>query len=406
MRTRVDEVTIAKRRLMLSDSLAILTLVLITCVLFAFTLFLFRSFTSHRAELAQRWSDRGRRALQMNRPQEAIADLRTALTYAPGTRDYELLLAQALGQAGHIDESYNYFLGLWDTQPGDGDINLNLARLAARKGKTADAINYYHAAIYGTWSGDGVARRAQVRMELARYLVAQDALQAARTELLIIGGNTPDDRDRDMILGDLLQQAGDPGAAAAFYQKAIALQPKDPQALESAARLAYAAGDYRTAHVLFQRAEGVLAQMQPRAQLNPADVELMSNAGRMLQLMPNPGAPVRERTASIVADRAIARQRFDVCSAQLGPNLPMTWQALAPRWSGPDGTSKAPALMRDPARQEAVLRLIYDTELQAQKICGAPTGDDALLLKLAFSSYGITQPDNEPAATNARPKQP
>ena len=98
-------------------------------MLFAVTLFLFRSFTAHRAVLGQRWSDRGRAALQAGRPEEAIADLRTALSYAPGTRAYELLLAEALGEAGHSDEGFNYFLGLWDTEPGNGFVNSCLKKL-------------------------------------------------------------------------------------------------------------------------------------------------------------------------------------------------------------------------------------------------------------------------------------
>jgi Tfp pilus assembly protein PilF len=224
MTTETEDLTIAKRRLILRDSLSILSLLLGTAVLFAATLFLFRSFTAHRAVLAQRWSDRGRAALQGSRPEDAIADLRTALSYAPGTRAYELLLAEALGEAGHSDESFNYFLSLWDAEPGNGFVNLELARLAAKRNDRRAAVNYYRAAIYGTWEGDGVERRAGVRLELARYLIATGDLPAARMELLIAGGNAPDNYDRDVALAGLLQQAQDPGDAQTFSQKAIAIR--------------------------------------------------------------------------------------------------------------------------------------------------------------------------------------
>ena len=230
MTTETEDLTTAKRRLILRDSLSILSLLLGTAMLFAVTLFLFRSFTAHRAVLGQRWSDRGRAALQAGRPEEAIADLRTALSYAPGTRAYELLLAEALGEAGHSDEGFNYFLGLWDTEPGNGFVNLELARLAAKRNDRRAAVNYYRAAIYGTWEGDGVERRAGVRLELARYLIATGDLPAARMELLIAGGNAPDDYDRDIALAGLLQQAQDPGDARTFYQKAIAIGQGDPTA--------------------------------------------------------------------------------------------------------------------------------------------------------------------------------
>ncbi len=125
----------AKRRLILRDALTILSLMTITVVLFAITLFLFRSFASRREELAENWSAAGQAAMSAGNPREAVLALRTALRYAPGERSYELLLAQALGDAGDTDESYTYFLGLWETEPGDGFIDLRLARLAAaRKG--------------------------------------------------------------------------------------------------------------------------------------------------------------------------------------------------------------------------------------------------------------------------------
>lgn len=123
--------SVARRRLILRDSLTFLSLTLFTLALFTVTLFLFRSFAAHRIDLGQRWSDRGRTALAKGQSEQAIAALRTALSYSPGERSYELLLAQALAAAGHTEEAYNYFSGLWDSAPGDGFINLQLARLAA-----------------------------------------------------------------------------------------------------------------------------------------------------------------------------------------------------------------------------------------------------------------------------------
>src|SRR5580698_11531230 len=172
MTLATEDASSAKRRLILRDTLTFLSLTLITVVLFAITLFLFRTFATHREELAKRWSARGQEAISSGYPEQAVVALRTALSYTPGERAYELLLAQALGDAGHTEEAYNYFLGLWETQPGDGFINLRLARLAAKKNDMQAAINYYRASIYGTWEGDGVVRRREVRLELARFLMA------------------------------------------------------------------------------------------------------------------------------------------------------------------------------------------------------------------------------------------
>ncbi|HEX3571282.1 MAG TPA: hypothetical protein VHU44_10710 [Acidobacteriaceae bacterium] len=390
MAMEIGDGATAKRSLMLRDALSLLTIVFITGVLFALTLFLFRSFTAHRAELAQRWSQRGRHALEVNKAAEAVVDLRTALSYAPGTRSYELMLAHALGQAGFaekrpglIEESYNYYLGLWEATPGDGSINLALARLAVKKGDPGSAVRYYRAAIYGTWDeGDGVERRAAVRAELARYFIDHQDLQSARMELLIAGGNSPDTYDRDMNFGHLFEAAQDPRNAQVYYQKAIAARPGDAAALEAAGRLAYQTADYETAHRLLDRASDVrAAQHAPEA---GADAELARNAGRLVELSPAGSLPPRERVARILTIRSIAKKRFDACketTAGQPPGSPL--QALGARWTGPEGTSNAASMLRDPARQDAALQLAFDTEREMQQQCGPPAGDDQLLLLLA-----------------------
>ena len=374
---------------MLRDAVSVLTVVSITAVLFGITLFLFRSFTAHRAELAQRWSDRGRRALKTGKASEAIVDLRTALLYAPGSRDYELLLAQALGAAGMqlhkpalIDESYSYYLGLWESAPGDGNINLELARLAAHKGNRDDAVHYYRAAIYGTWDeGDGVRRRAEIRIELARYFIDQHDFQNARTELLIVGGNTPNTYERDITFGKLLESAHYPADAETFYRKAIELKPNDPVALELAGRLAYTMADYAGAHRLLQSAA---EQHAPDA---TRDSELAQNAGRILALTPSASLAPRERATRILDIRAIAKKRYDTCLKQDQGQPPApALQSLAARWASPDAMANLTAMLRDPARQDASLQLAYDTERELQSSCGPGSADDAVVLQLAAQS--------------------
>jgi len=380
MVSQMGENATARRSLVLRDAMSLGAIFLITGLLFVCTLFLFRSFSAHRAELARRWSDRGRRALADNRPKEAIADLHAAMLYAPGTRDYELLLAQALGKAGRTEESYNYFVGLHETAPGDGDINLALARLAAARGNRSEAVQYYRAAIYGTWSaGDGLERRAAVRSELARYLIAQQDLESARMELLIAGGNSPDTYERDMNFGHLFEAAQDPGNAAVYYQKAIALRPDSAEALENAGRLAYSAADYASARKLLERASELRSrQHSPQA---AADAETAHNAARLLELTPSLSLPLHERVNRILAMRMIAKKRLDACTQQVAQQ-PATSDIPA-RWSAAEANPSAAVLIRDPARQEALLKLIFYTERALDSVCGPATGNDALVLRLA-----------------------
>src|SRR6185312_13550138 len=227
------------QRFLVRDSLAVASLTAIAIVLFAVTLFLFRSFEAHRTHLAKYWADQGLAALRTNQPAKAVTAYRTALSYAPGERNDEFMLAEALGEAGRTDESFNYFMGLWQSRPGEGLINLEMARLAARQHNPQDAIHYYRAAIVGTWEGGAIERRRDARLELVRYLLQQRELVQAKTELLIAGGNAPDLPDLDITLGGLLELANDPSDALTYYQKAVRDRPHDADALGQAGRVAY-----------------------------------------------------------------------------------------------------------------------------------------------------------------------
>ena len=140
-------------------------------------------------------------------------------------RTRQVLLAQALAGAGHVGEAISYFEALWDTHPGDGFINLQLARLERRQHDETKALEYYRASVSGTWEGDGLARRREVRFEMIDLLIAQRQASEARQELSIIAANAPDDPRIDIALAQRLEAAGDSAGAAIFTQKAAHLSP-------------------------------------------------------------------------------------------------------------------------------------------------------------------------------------
>jgi predicted Zn-dependent protease len=379
----------SRRRLILRDGLNFLILTLITAVLLAITVFLFRSFQEHREQLAERWSARGQRAISAGQPEQANTALRTALFYAPGNRSYELLLAEALGDAGHTEESYNYFLSLWETQPGDGFINLRLARLAAAKKDTQAAINYYRASLYGTWEGDGTERRRDVRLELSRYLIAQHKLGNARTELLVAGSNAPNDASLALTLAQLLEQAEAPRDALNYYQKVLAQEPNNPTALEAAGRQQYQFGNFEDAHRLLEQAVRERTLTNSNQTAIPTETTAMLNASaQIIALAPIKKLPPAERIARLLKARDLAKRRFEACKIQASAanQLPSPLHALSARWIGKEASINGMALMNNSTEEDAVVKLVYDTELQTNQICGAPTGDDALLLLLAQSS--------------------
>ena len=128
---------LAKRHLVFKDTLALLSVFAVTCVLAVLTWLIFRSYSQHQRDAAARWKRRGEEALVHNNPTAAVYDLRTSLGYEPDDRDTEVKLAQALAQMGtprSMQEAAVYFNTLWEKEPGDGNINLQLARLCGAPG--------------------------------------------------------------------------------------------------------------------------------------------------------------------------------------------------------------------------------------------------------------------------------
>ena len=286
-------------------------------------------------------------------------------------------------------EAFNYFSGLWDTEPGDGFINLQLARLGAKRRDYAQAVNNYRAAIYGTWEGDGAVRRRDVRLELAQYLLQNHDVPAARAELIVAEGNADQDPALDLRLGNLFQQAGDRTDALEAYIRATEAAPKDPVPFAAAGRLAFEMGQYTTAEHLLQNAlhDAGAPGTHPSFDRAAASIEL-ARLHRLLDLLPSRKLPAEQRVSRLLEMRGLAKQRLDACTArfdQVNPEL----QDLGKQWSQRNRADTRSALLRDPARQDDLLQLIFTTELDTEKACGPPTGDDAILVLLAHDPGAV-----------------
>lgn len=395
-----------RRRLLFRDTVIFLSLTAFTAVLFSVTLVLFRSFAAHQQMLARRWSERGRAQLSEGHPDQAVASLRAALTYAPGERTYEMLLAQALGNAGHTEEAYTYFTGLWDRTPGDGLVNLYLARLSATKGDREEAINFYRASIFGTWPGDAVLRRQQIRLELAQYLIAQQQFAPAREELRVAGSNAGPNPELDRRISNLLSRAGDPRGALEYELKVLADEPHDGETAAVAARLSDQLGDTTQAQHLADRALRLLSAAKPQTPSMTATINdmraLRSELDRLEELAPAESLPSSERARRLLADAAIARQRLARClSGTVVQSTPLT--DLTAQWDAVQPTLNPRILSRNHDAQNDLQHLIDTTETRTSSTCGAPAGDDALLLRLARQH---AQAGTQAASTGPSPTQP
>jgi tetratricopeptide (TPR) repeat protein len=150
----------ARPRLLVALSLALIPAFAVAVVT--------KGYRAEQRRLGAEWFERGSAALEGGQPDEAIEAFRTALTFSREDRLFRLRLAQALAADGRVAEARAYLLTLRDSQPGNGPVNLELARLAAKSGDPGAAHRYYHASIEGAWNDTAeVQRRSSSRKSSA-----------------------------------------------------------------------------------------------------------------------------------------------------------------------------------------------------------------------------------------------
>ncbi|HEV2274339.1 MAG TPA: tetratricopeptide repeat protein [Acidobacteriaceae bacterium] len=429
-------------RLIVTDTISLTILFAITASLAVVTNMFYQSYANHQATLAARWTARGEMALENGKPLAAVDALRSALAYAPDERKTEIALAEALAAAGRVQEATSYFNTLAESEPGNGMINLQLARLAARAGNTTQALDDYHRAIYGTWEGDGYVRRREVRMELVNLLISKQLYPEARNELLVAAGNASNRDSRTLMeIAGAMDRAQDPADALRLYKTVLQHEPFSAEASRLAGETAFRMGHYLEARQFLERAVNNAGSARANPQVLHATRDLLRDTTRLLSLYPSFRLGIRARSMRILTDLQIARARFSACaeraaasqarsaaappapdsSASAGASAlkgsleslasrfgrhpakaadhaaPPTARpatalaALSVRWDQQPAKATVTQLENDPEFADSEVQLIYDTEIATQQICGPPTGDDALLLKIALAPNAVEQ---------------
>jgi len=189
-----------------------------------------------------------------------------------------------------------------------------------------------------------------------------------------------------MKIAGIMEQAQDPTDALAIYRDQARLHGAPLEAFVGAGRTAYALG-----HITVAR-EALLRAIRHRDFSSLPDSEqqairqMYAISNRILDLYPDPDLTVRARAGRIQTNAKTARARLTACvanpsaAAKLAP-LQAQWQQLPPL--------TLRALERNPQLEQTTMALVYSTEKQTAQVCGAPTGDDAILLKLAQAPQAV-----------------
>jgi len=221
-----------------SREIVLLVTLLLLLAFAIFTAFAARLYHKKYHVLGDEWFARGEKDFHFGNAMAALRDYRNALLYSPANTEFQFHLAQALAANGRNEEARAYLLALLSDSPGSGEINLELARIAAEDGAkmTPDALRYYHAAIYGVWDNDPIARRWQVRRELCEYLLNNNEMNQAEAEIVALADNTsPEDIPAQKAAGNLLLRTRMWSRALQEFQTVLSQDPDDEDALAGAA---------------------------------------------------------------------------------------------------------------------------------------------------------------------------
>ncbi|HEX3748128.1 MAG TPA: tetratricopeptide repeat protein [Bryobacteraceae bacterium] len=332
--------------------------------------------------LGVEWFNRGSEDLKAGRYAPAVEEFRTALLYSRDNYIYQLSLAEALKGLGRTDAASAYFMNLWDREPENGVVNLELARIAANGGQPNQALRYYHNAIYATWPDEATASRREARLELIHYLLTIHNRAQARSELIALEANLDDPAVQTQV-GALFLQAQDYADALNAFRQGLKASKKNPAALAGAGKAAFQLTQYRTAAQYLRSA----------ATLDSGDKDLASLLETSeLVLNMNPfqhDIPAGERYQIVMKAFAAAGDRLKSCPALSTAPAPATaTQNLSDDWAKMKPQMTERGLRRDPDLVENSMDLVFEIERQAAAACGTPTPMDNALLLIAHLHEG------------------
>jgi tetratricopeptide (TPR) repeat protein len=373
----------AFRRYATREALIVTLLIGLAIVLFLVVGSLSRVFHAQQSALGERWSTRGVADLESKRFESAVIDFRTALHYSRDDYSYQLNLAQALIGVGRIGEAHAYLINLWDRQPENGFVNLELARVGVQQGETEQALRYYHNAIYATWPENEEAARHNVRLELIEYLLHTNARTQAQSELIALAANTGDDPSQQQRLGDLFLRAQDYEHALAAYRESLKMDRHNAAALAGAGRAALQLGQYADARDYLRAA----VTQDPK---DSDSAERLKITELVLQLDPfRPQLSVAERNRSVLAAFKAAGERLDSCSAaEKNAGGSVSISDLSQEWEKRQSGMTENNLRRNPDLVNQAMELVFDIERKTNGACGSLNEADDALLMIAKSHEG------------------
>ncbi|TAM80378.1 MAG: tetratricopeptide repeat protein [Acidobacteria bacterium] len=365
------------------ETLVLLSMVLLA-IFFGVTGFTVKRYHASQQALGGRWYLKGEAALQANRPEEAVDDFHTALVYARDNTLYQKRLAEALVKANNLVEAKAYLQTLWVRQPGDGAVNLELARLSGDAHNIPEAIRYYQNAVFGVWEFNPEGNRRDVRLELSKFLLAEGERNAAESELIALQADLPPDASLHTQVGLMFVQVEDYRRALNEFQQALKLDPKLEGAWAGAGEASYQLADFTQARRYFRRAIELNPRNQEAAmkfEMSRLIIDLDPFQRRLTQ---------KERGRRTIENFQRALSHLKQCAQSRGVNLQIQ-QSTGPFASVYSSVKRMqPKVSRKILRANPdlipnVMDLVMQMEETAQQACGVPPPPDQALLMISHT---------------------
>ena len=343
-----------------------------------------------RAEdrIGEIWFQQGEHALAARQYENAIVSFRKARARDRDKKEYVLALASALESANHNDEARQALLHIREIAPENAEINLSLARLAAKRRDLTEALRYYHNALYGLWNGSRVdEQRRDVRVELVKFLLDQNQRSRALSELLVLDTELPEDATAYENAGELFLASGDATHALKDFTRAIHLHRNAPGALAGAGRAAFATQDYILARHYLQAANAA----QPKS---PATEQLLDLANAVFSkdpLLPRISRDERLRRATEDYDQAIKTLQQCVWQQQISSQSKAALDPLYAEAVAFQDRLDAKESTQDPEVIRDAMDLIYRVESAVDQNCAPVQGPDKALLLIGRKHLGTLQ---------------
>ena len=377
------------QRILQRELVLLLLLIVIIVPLFIFTRSMAARNRAMDIAVASSWYRLAQDDLKNGNTAEAIVSFRKAATNDHDNPEYALALATALGDSGHTEEARQGLLRLRSSAPENGEINLSLARLAAKDGMNTEALRYYHNALYGAWPAGAIsARRTAVRTELIKFLLEISETSRALSELLILESDISDNEQSHVDVGHLFAQARDFRHAFEQFTHALQFNDKNVEALEGAGKSAFELSDYVNASRLLHDAVVNGAKSGDASELSEVSKLVISRDPLLPRLL------LSERVRRLTDDLHFAYEQVEACLAKYSSDQaaaailePLQLEAT----QNLESTSTPAELRSDAEGFKTGLNLIYRMESAATEVCNDQSSTQSRALLLIAKKEGVIE---------------